>query len=72
MASVARYVKQSYIIITTTLFLLSCHTYDLNGAYLTIYFTYHNFKIIHSLYANVNETKPKEYWDYEKLSVTWG
>ncbi|DBA05235.1 TPA: hypothetical protein N0F65_007397, partial [Lagenidium giganteum] len=24
------------------------------------------------VYADVNETRPREYWDYENLTVTWG
>lgn len=24
------------------------------------------------VYADVNPNKPKEYWDYESLQVTWG
>lgn len=24
------------------------------------------------VYCDVNETRPREYWDYETLNVTWG
>ena len=24
------------------------------------------------VYADVNVTRPKEYWDYETLSIQWG
>jgi hypothetical protein len=24
------------------------------------------------VYANVNTVRPKEYWDYESLAITWG
>ena len=24
------------------------------------------------VYANVNTQRPKEYWDYESLAITWG
>lgn len=24
------------------------------------------------VYCDVNETRPREYWDYENLNVTWG
>lgn len=24
------------------------------------------------VYCDVNETRPREYWDYENLVVTWG
>jgi hypothetical protein len=24
------------------------------------------------VYANINTVRPKEYWDYESLAITWG
>jgi hypothetical protein len=28
--------------------------------------------IIHRVYADVNVHRPREYWDYEALTVNWG
>ena len=29
-------------------------------------------KSISRVYADVNQHRPKEYWDYDSLSITWG
>jgi hypothetical protein len=32
----------------------------------------HYFTVVHRVYADVNVHRPRDYWDYEALTVNWG
>lgn len=48
--------------------------FSLNFGHLTIILLWcaFTFCIVSSVYADVNVDRPKDYWDYESLTVNWG